>query len=129
VVRPEVTFASILNRFEFNSDVIEKGQYTGTLFWFPLRQQESSLSSTVYSEEKAKFLFSSFIKEASYNLLFLRDLERIEVYNLENYLPYYTLEMCGLRNQKSVPVYCPFSSTLLLNSNLFRMLAKVTSGQ
>jgi hypothetical protein len=27
---PEVTFASILNRFEFNSDVLEKGQYPGT---------------------------------------------------------------------------------------------------
>ena len=96
----EVTFASILNRFEFNSDVLEKGQYPGTLFWFPLRQQESSLSSTVYSEEKAKFLFSSFIEEASYNLLFLRNMERIEVYNLKNDLPYFTLEMCGLNQDE-----------------------------
>jgi hypothetical protein len=67
------------------------------------------LSSTVYSEEKAKFLFSSFIKEASYNLLFLRNLERIEVYNLKNDLPYFTLEMCELNQDE--------------------LLTKVTSGQ
>jgi hypothetical protein len=61
---PEVTFASILNRFEFNSDVIEKGQYTGTLFWFPLRQQESSLSST-FSNYKLQF-FPDFLRTVDY---------------------------------------------------------------
>jgi hypothetical protein len=30
----------------------------------------------------------------------LRNLERIEVYNLKNYLPYFTLEMCGLNQDE-----------------------------
>ena len=54
--------------------------YNGTLFRFPLRCTPSKLSNTCYSEEKMQCLFKSFISDAHLVLLFLRNLESIELY-------------------------------------------------
>ncbi|CAC5408786.1 unnamed protein product [Mytilus coruscus] len=98
--QPETTLACLMNKFGFNTDVLREGRYEGTIFWFPLRQKESKLSPTIYSEEKAENLFKSFMKKSTYNLLFLKSLEKIEIYNEQNDQPYFTLEMTGTNEEE-----------------------------
>ncbi|XP_052102786.1 sacsin-like [Mytilus californianus] len=93
--QPETTLACLMNKFGFNTEVLREGLYDGTIFWFPLRQKESKLSPTIYSEEKAENLFKSFMKKSTYNLMFLKNLEKIEIYNEQNDRPYFTLEITG----------------------------------
>ncbi|XP_065181464.1 sacsin-like [Sycon ciliatum] len=56
--------------------------FTGTLFRFPLRQdQDSRLSKTIYCEEDVeKKLFASFQKEADIMLLFLANIRSLELF-------------------------------------------------
>ncbi|XP_052102784.1 sacsin-like [Mytilus californianus] len=98
--QPETTLACLMNKFGFNTDVLREGLYEGTIFWFPLRQKESKLSPTIYSEEKAHNLFKSFMKRSTYNLLFLKSLEKIEIYNEHNDCPYFKLEMAGTNEEE-----------------------------
>ena len=97
---PRKTLTCIFDRFNFNESVLEKGEYNGTLFWFPLRQIPSTLCSTVYMNKKAKSLFKSFLQESSYNLLFLSNLEKIEIYNARDDLPKFTIEMYGIHKKE-----------------------------
>jgi len=99
---PRKTLTCILNRFEFNESVLKKGEYKGTLFWFPLRQIPSTLCSTVYTNKKAKSLFKSFLQESSYNLLFLSNLEEIKIYNARDDLPKFTIEMYGIKKEFNI---------------------------
>ena len=69
--------------FDCNDEVFSQGKYNGTLFRFPLRKTPSELSKTLYSEEKMQNLFKSFISDAHLVLLFLRNLESIELYTRE----------------------------------------------
>ena len=69
--------------FDCNDEVFSDGKYGGTLFRFPLRQTPSKLSGTLYSEEKMERLFDSFFADAHLVLLFLRNLESIELYTRE----------------------------------------------
>ncbi|VDI39131.1 sacsin, partial [Mytilus galloprovincialis] len=98
--QPETTLACLMNKFGFNIDVLEEGLYEGTIFWFPLRQKESKLSPTIYSEEKAQNLFKSFMKKSTYNLLFLKSLEKIGIYDEHNDCPYFKLEMAGANEEE-----------------------------
>ena len=66
--------------FHCTDDVFSEGTYNGTLFRFPLRTTPSKLSQTLYSAEKVHTLFESFMADAHLVLLFLQDLESIELY-------------------------------------------------
>ena len=57
----------------------EGGHFPGTLFWFPLRQSCSDLSSTVYSEHNVEDLLASFRAEAPSLLLFLNHIQRVDI--------------------------------------------------
>jgi len=54
--------------------------YAGTVFRFPLRACASSLSDTVYTASRVTSLLASFELDADLNLIFLRSVERVEVY-------------------------------------------------
>eukprot|EP00117_Sycon_ciliatum_P011691 scpid75141/ scgid13065/ Sacsin; DnaJ homolog subfamily C member 29 len=73
--------ASAFNVLEHRLAAGEKS-FTGTLFRFPLRQnQHSKLSKTVYNEEDVeKKLFASFQKEADIMLLFLANIRSLELF-------------------------------------------------
>ncbi|XP_071155498.1 sacsin-like [Mytilus edulis] len=95
--QPENTLACVYNRFGFDETALERGHFEGTLFWIPLRQKGSDLkpTATPYSEDEVNGFLNSFISEARYNLLFLRNLEKIEVGNYQSKDPYFKIEMRG----------------------------------
>ena len=66
--------------FGCDDKTFESGSYKGTLFRLPLRQEASKLSDTIYSQKKMRGLLECFAKDAHLILLFLMNLERIEVY-------------------------------------------------
>ena len=55
------------------------GRFSGTVFWFPLRDSVSELSRTVYTEENMKDLLASFKVEAPSLLLFLNHIQRVQI--------------------------------------------------
>ena len=73
-------FFPYMGIFDCNNDSFVRGQYNGTLFRFPLRVSASELSQTLYTEEKVEHLFKSFMDDARLVLLFLRNVESIELY-------------------------------------------------
>ena len=66
--------------FDCDSGCFRSGFYRGTMFRFPLRTQPSSLSNSLYNEEKMRELLENFEADARLLLLFLRNVERISVY-------------------------------------------------
>jgi len=66
--------------FDCDAGSFRSGFYRGTMFRFPLRTQPSALSSSLYDEEKMCELLRNFEADACLLLLFLRNLERISVY-------------------------------------------------
>ncbi|KAK7087749.1 sacsin-like [Littorina saxatilis] len=58
----------------------QSGHFPGTLFWFPLRQEQSELSSTVYSDVSVGNLLASFKAESPSLLLFLNHIQRVNLY-------------------------------------------------
>jgi len=60
-------------------DVLEIGHYPGTLFRFPLRCSPSELSQVTYSREHMEALLSQFESDARLLLIFLKNVERLEV--------------------------------------------------
>lgn len=59
---------------------LRRGHYKGTVFRMPLRQAGSSLSSNVIREDKINELFDTFRQEAHLILLFLKNLESVELH-------------------------------------------------
>ena len=72
----------LLDVFGSSAEVLSSGRYNGTLFRFPLRQEsnKSELSQVVYGESKVNTLFETLEKQPEMSLLFLKNLEKIEVY-------------------------------------------------
>ena len=71
----------------FNSqNSLNDREFKGTIFRFPLRKEaeHSDISKSVYSEQKVRSLFEMFEKEAHHLLLFLNDINKIEVYEKES---------------------------------------------
>ncbi|KAK6180312.1 hypothetical protein SNE40_012494 [Patella caerulea] len=66
--------------FGFAPEVFQDG-FNGTIFWFPLRTVESSLCKTIYDEEKIREIFHDFTSLAPSILLFLKGIEKIEIYD------------------------------------------------
>ena len=76
--------------FGATKQIFENGFFPGTLFRFPFRTEEvsSDLCQTKYNIEKARNLFASLEAEAHVIMLFLKSIEKIEVYEkLESSLP------------------------------------------
>ena len=73
-------FAPYKDIFDCKEDVFQAGSYDGTLFRLPFRKNPSKLSSTIYEEGKIQGLLESFKSDAHLILLFLMNLECIEVY-------------------------------------------------
>ena len=69
--------------FNCTDEVFSQGFYDGTLFRFPFRREPSKLSETLYNEDKMTTLFDSFKADASLILLFLQNLESVELYTRE----------------------------------------------
>nr|KAG5705984.1 hypothetical protein BaRGS_010874 [Batillaria attramentaria] len=57
------------------------GHFPGTLFWFPLRQNASELSSTIYTQDNVNDLLNAFKTESYSILLFLKNIERVQVFS------------------------------------------------
>ena len=72
-----------LGMFGCDRDTFRSGFYKGTLFRFPLRAKPSQLSSILCTDEKIQCLLESFEHDAHLLLLFLRNLERIAIYERE----------------------------------------------
>ena len=66
--------------FDCTDEVFSQGFYDGTLFRFPLRRKPSELSGTLYTAEKMDTLFESFQADAHLMLLFLQNMESIELF-------------------------------------------------
>ena len=73
-------FSPFKGIFDCTDEVFSRGYYDGTLFRFPLRTTPSKLSETLYSAKKIDTLFGSFKADAHLMLLFLQNLESIELY-------------------------------------------------
>jgi sacsin len=92
LVKDQETVARLRHQFEpfyqhlFGStedSLKEAGRCNGTIFRFPLRMQQnhdSDLSSTVYDVTKVKALAQSLLADAPHILLFLKNIESIQVY-------------------------------------------------
>ncbi|VDI81263.1 Hypothetical predicted protein [Mytilus galloprovincialis] len=80
--RMDVTdcLAAFEGMFGFTTETIEKGNFQGTLFRFPLREEKTELSENIYDEIKVMDLFKAFKAEAPVELLFLKCLERIDLH-------------------------------------------------
>ena len=92
---------ALVETFGFAIDTLTTGHYNGTLFWFPLRAESSSLSDTTYNQGKILDLFKSFQTEAIHSLLFLKSLCRVELqcrgsdttYDLPNGNPFFVVDL------------------------------------
>ena len=69
-----------LGIFGCSSDTFRSGFYKGTLFRFPLRSKPSLLSNVIYAPEKIQNLLENFENDAHLLLLFLKNVERIAIY-------------------------------------------------
>ncbi|CAD5123853.1 DgyrCDS12159 [Dimorphilus gyrociliatus] len=65
--------------FGCNEENFKRGNYSGTLFRFPLRKIPSALSKTVYGSTKILNLFQSFKQDAHLLLIFLKNIKKIEL--------------------------------------------------
>ncbi|KAL3892399.1 hypothetical protein ACJMK2_004609 [Sinanodonta woodiana] len=76
----EDLFVALDGTFGVSREIIKKGCYNGTLFWFPLRSSASKLSRTVYNKKKVMDLFTSFRTEASSIMIFLKYLIKVSLH-------------------------------------------------
>ena len=59
-----------------------KQNYPGTLIRFPLRKEQSELSDKLYTTEKLRSILTALKDDASILLLFLRYIEKVEVFTI-----------------------------------------------
>ncbi|XP_056017480.1 sacsin-like [Ostrea edulis] len=87
--------------FGFDTSSVEEENYPNTLFWFPLRQEPSSLLDKVCPPSKIKSLMESFRKEADTILLFLQNINTITIMeNKDSILYEVTIEGVGASKQE-----------------------------
>lgn len=77
--------------FGCDDSTFSRGCYNGTLFRFPLRRKESDLSDTLYTSQKISELFASFERDAHLVLLFLKNVECVELCIRKKGLPIKTV--------------------------------------
>uniref|UniRef100_A0ACB8FGQ0 Uncharacterized protein n=1 Tax=Sphaerodactylus townsendi TaxID=933632 RepID=A0ACB8FGQ0_9SAUR len=73
-------FSPFIGVFGSTKETFKHGQFPGTFFRFPLRQQPSQLSSNVYNKEKVLELFESFRADADTVLLFLKCVQDVSLH-------------------------------------------------
>ncbi|XP_072021910.1 sacsin-like [Amphiura filiformis] len=66
--------------FDIDDETMKKGHYSGTIFRFPLRQEESELSKTIYTNKRVEDLFASYQEDAEISLLYLKSVESVSLY-------------------------------------------------
>jgi len=110
--------------FGATQQVFENGFFPGTMFRFPFRGEgvSSDLCQTTYSLKKARDLFSSLEAEAHVILLFLKNIEKIEVYEkVESSLP---------KKIMSLEISAELKSVVIEKRNEFvNMIEKQRSGE
>ena len=94
LVKQKSEIARLEHQFQpFHQDIFgvsrrtfEEGNFNGTIFRFPFRtnDMESDVSSTKYDREKMSDLIRSLEADSHSMLLFLKNLESIEVYERSN---------------------------------------------
>ena len=88
-----------------SEDCLRSRHFDGTVFRFPLRRdgRQSRLSKTVYDEKKVRNLFDMFEKEAHVFLLFLNNIQKIEVYEKQdqNSQPQLLMSVC-VANEEAI---------------------------
>ncbi|CAC5390292.1 unnamed protein product [Mytilus coruscus] len=73
-------YEALFQVFNFGQNVLDAGYFKGTMFRFPLRQEATKLSDSVYNREQTNNLLRVFKEEASLTLLFLKSLEEVSLY-------------------------------------------------
>lgn len=77
---PTAVFLSALdNKFGLTQECVRKGYFKGTIFRFPLRENKSEISETLYNEKKILDLFDDFTSDSSSILVFLKNLDSVSV--------------------------------------------------
>ncbi|XP_013411141.1 sacsin [Lingula anatina] len=84
-------YKPFLGVFDCSAETFQGNSYNGTMFRFPLRNaghvqhhHAQPISSNVYDGDSIKELFEAFQEEALLVLLFLRSVERIEMYRRDH---------------------------------------------
>ncbi len=78
-------FEPFIDHFGCSKNDLQTGTFTGTMFRFPLREhkgdrnRKETLSETIYDMEKVNLLFESFAADAHSTLIFLKNIEKIEL--------------------------------------------------
>lgn len=81
--QPFQTIVSVVNNSSWDKVISEEQYFKGTLFRFPLRNEASEISDTLYDSMKVKQLFDSFIADADISLLFLRNVSSIALLHID----------------------------------------------
>jgi len=83
LTNPQLKNSDSCSPFEFSDPCgLKSSQYNATLIRLPLRRQSSDLSEKLYSIENLKSLLDALKNDAKVLLLFLRNIEQIEVYSI-----------------------------------------------
>ncbi|KAA0716166.1 Sacsin DnaJ -like protein subfamily C member 29 [Triplophysa tibetana] len=81
--QPFQTLVSVVNNSSWDKVISEEQYFKGTLFRFPLRNEASEISDTLYDSMKVTQLFDSFIADADISLLFLRNVSSIALLHID----------------------------------------------
>ncbi|XP_074651417.1 sacsin-like isoform X2 [Tubulanus polymorphus] len=80
---PTGLLAPFIDKFGFKGDTLK-----GTIFRFPLRQKPSPLSETIYTMDKVNSLLQGLTYNMYMKVLFLTNVNQIEIYRQNNGLQY-----------------------------------------
>ncbi|XP_063431579.1 sacsin-like [Mytilus trossulus] len=80
-----ISKTGIFKSFDFDENAIRNNCYPATLFWFPLRSQESELSNNICTDVKMKHLLSLFEEDAAIVLLFMNTSAELKYIILHSY--------------------------------------------
>lgn len=75
----KVVLSALQGCLGFSKHTLKERRFNGTLMRFPLRETSSDLSENLYSRKKVTDLFDGFQTEISTIMLFLKNLESIEL--------------------------------------------------
>ncbi|XP_056124418.1 sacsin-like [Rhinichthys klamathensis goyatoka] len=81
--QPFQNVVSQVNSCSWEKVISEEQYFKGTLFRFPLRNEDSEISDNVYDSTKVTQLFDSFIADADISLLFLRNVSSITLMHID----------------------------------------------
>ncbi|XP_053401270.1 sacsin-like [Mercenaria mercenaria] len=79
-IEPDVFWNALEDTFGLSRNTVGSQGFQGTVFWFPLREEVSDLSETLYNGAKVRDLFDALKSEASNMLIFLKNIEHISLH-------------------------------------------------